>query len=52
VTRFVESNHRLPGVWGILFRGAVLSVIFGTLLFCVVPTLAVRLLPMAGVSIQ
>ncbi|HVJ06618.1 MAG TPA: hypothetical protein VM578_13170 [Candidatus Saccharimonadales bacterium] len=47
----VQTNHA-DGPWKILLKGSLLTLFLGTLLFCIVPTLAIRLLPMAGVVIR
>jgi len=46
------ENTRPPGDWFIVLKGALLSLFFGVLLFCIVPTLAIRLLPLAGIGIH
>lgn len=51
MTFFVETT-RTYGDWWIVLKGALLALFLGTVLFCIVPTLAVRLLPLAGVVIH
>ncbi len=48
---FVETA-RSHADWWIVLKGALLALFLGTLLFCIVPTLAVRLLSLAGVAIH
>jgi len=51
MSHIVETN-RADGVWKILWRGSLLSILMGTFLFYVVPVLAIRFLPLAGIFIH
>jgi hypothetical protein len=48
---FVETTRTYRD-WWILLKGALLALFVGTLLFCIVPTLAVHFLPLAGIGIH
>ncbi len=48
---FIESSS-VNSVWRVLLRGFVLTLSLGTILFCLLPAMAVRWLPMAGIDIR
>ena len=51
LAEIVETN-RVDGVWKILLKGSLLSLLWGTLLFCIVPTIAIRLMSLVGGSVR
>lgn len=51
MSHIVQTDH-VGGVWRILLKGSLLAFLLGTFLFCIVPNLAIRLLPLAGVTIH
>jgi hypothetical protein len=51
VANIVDSNHA-DGAWKILLKGSLLSLFVGTFLFCILPTLAIRLMPLVGCRIH